>query len=82
MASLLGWDGCVPETFDREAQSMALRFKNKGYPDHVITKALLAACSTPRANLLKNSNKRSHTKSFTTPFDNIPVFSTPFSLEF
>ena len=67
----------VPETFDREAHNMALRFKDRGYPEHIITKALSAACSIPRTDLLQGSRK-----SAPTSFDNTPVFSTPFSLEF
>lgn len=57
---------------------MALRFKDRGYPDHIITKALSVARSIPRANLLKSLS--SHRK--LTSFNNIPVFSTPYSLEF
>lgn len=61
---------------------MALRFKNRGYSDNIISKALSAASSVLRDNLLMDLSRNNHTETASKPFDNVPVFSTPFSSEF
>lgn len=66
----------TPESFHREAHSMAQRFRNRGYGAALVNRALDKASTIPRHTLLQDKLHISP------PSINIPVFSTPYSAEF
>lgn len=60
---------------------MTQRFIDRGYPPKIVTKALMTASTIPRKTLLRDHTRKEDYR-LAASFNRVPVFSTPYSVEY